>query len=78
MKLKATQNISVNNPKYGFWENTIVIFSSDNGGKNRSGGYNYPLRGEKELVLEKKNIRNIFGTFTFERTPPFGVNVQLD
>ena len=38
--------------KYGYWENTIVIFSSDNGGKNVGGGYNYPLRGEKGGLYE--------------------------
>ena len=38
--------------KYGYWKNTIVIFSSDNGGKNIGGGYNFPLRGEKGGLYE--------------------------
>ena len=38
--------------KYGYWKNTVVVFSSDNGGKNVGGGYNFPLRGEKGGLYE--------------------------
>ena len=39
----------------GLWENTIVIFSSDNGGKPKDGGSNFPLRGGKGNHFEGMN-----------------------
>jgi arylsulfatase A-like enzyme len=33
-------------------ENTIIAFSSDNGGAPWSGGFNYPFRGAKMSALE--------------------------
>ena len=36
----------------GLEENTIVVFISDNGGKNKFGGTNDPLRSEKSHVYE--------------------------
>lgn len=44
--------------KFGFWENTVLIFSSDNGGNMKAGASNWPLRGAKGTLYEG-GIRSI-------------------
>uniref|UniRef100_A0AC35U1U8 Sulfatase domain-containing protein n=1 Tax=Rhabditophanes sp. KR3021 TaxID=114890 RepID=A0AC35U1U8_9BILA len=44
----------------GFYDNTIIIFSSDNGGAVRFGASNYPLRGEKDSLWEGGTRTNTF------------------
>ena len=34
------------------WEDTLMIFTSDNGGWHDYGGFNWPLRGEKTTLWE--------------------------
>lgn len=36
----------------GMWENTLLVFASDNGGCAKSGSYNNPLRGGKHFLFE--------------------------
>ncbi|GFW94165.1 arylsulfatase I [Trichonephila clavipes] len=38
--------------RYGFWDNFLIAFISDNGGEVLSGGSNYPLRGAKMTLWE--------------------------
>jgi hypothetical protein len=40
------------NPGATLWDNTLVIFSADNGGEQAGAGNNYPLRGGKYTDFE--------------------------
>lgn len=43
----------------GMWENTLVVYSPDNGG--RGDGSNYPLRGEKRTNYEGEGLKVTVG-----------------
>lgn len=38
--------------KAGIYENSLIIFSTDNGGQAGAGSSNFPLRGNKNTLYE--------------------------
>lgn len=49
---ESLNNITNTLIETGMWNNTILIFSTDNGGRAGDGGYNTPLRGQKKGLFE--------------------------
>lgn len=48
----AVKDIVESFKSLGLWENTLVVFTTDNGGGDMYGGNNYPLRGFKTTLWE--------------------------
>lgn len=44
---EAVRNITYALRKYGYYRNSVIIYSTDNGAQPFTGGSNWPLRGRK-------------------------------
>lgn len=44
---EAVRNVTYALRKYGYYKNSVIIYSTDNGAQPYVGGSNWPLRGRK-------------------------------
>lgn len=44
---EAVRNVTYALRKYGYYRNSVIIYSTDNGAQPFTGGSNWPLRGRK-------------------------------
>lgn len=69
---EAVRNVTYALRKYGYYRNSVIIYSTDNGAQPFTGGSNWPLRGRKVendlpyFKLPAQMFQSVFSSFIID------------